>query len=246
MFRRADELGTTTRNFYNWLADYLKQARTDKFTALDIRKACIEPCRNAKQTCAEQCRSIHPRTLNRYLQELKLFSYIEVAGGNKYREGFIYKLTNFGDQTDIKSRIENDINNTIQAVWNAYGNTTTDTDTKTQTLQQEQILIPEQQTKLELNNKRIRINEKEEYTMKIILELEAEEQGRQYTASNLTAITKRSQCIEARYLKALWEQGKLNRELKDRQYYYTLATTNSDTLSLPKSKTVGQTEPAGY
>jgi len=104
LFRRADELSTTTRNFYNWLAGYLKQAKTDKFTALDIRKE----------------KQIHPRTLNRYLQELKLFSYIEVAGGNKYREGFIYKLTNFGNQTDIQSRIESDINNTIQSVWNEY------------------------------------------------------------------------------------------------------------------------------
>ena len=104
LFRRADELSTSARGFYNWLIDYLKRAKTNKFTALDIRKA--------KQT--------HPRTLNRYLQELKLFSYIQVTGGNKHREGFIYKLTNFGDQTDIKSKIENDINNTIQAVWNEY------------------------------------------------------------------------------------------------------------------------------
>lgn len=104
MFRRADELSTATRSFYNWLGDYLKQAKTNKFTALDIRKA--------KHT--------HPRTLNRYLHELKLFSYIQVTGGNKYREGFIYKLTNFGDQTDIQSRIEVDINNTIQAVWSMY------------------------------------------------------------------------------------------------------------------------------
>jgi DNA-binding HxlR family transcriptional regulator len=104
LFRRADELSTATRTFYNWLADYLKQAKTNKFTALDIRKA--------KQT--------HPRTLNRYLQELTLFNYIQVTGGNKYRGGFIYKLTDFGNQTDIQSRIETDINSTIQNVWNEY------------------------------------------------------------------------------------------------------------------------------
>jgi hypothetical protein len=104
LFRRADELSTSARGFYNWLIDYLKQVKTNKFTALDIRKA----------------KQIHPRTLNRYLQELKLFSYLQIAGGNKHREGFIYKLTNFGDQNDIKNRIENDINATIQAVWNEY------------------------------------------------------------------------------------------------------------------------------
>lgn len=88
-----------------------------------------------------------------------------------------------------------------------------------------------QPTFFEPNYKRIRINEKEEYTYKLILELEAKEQGRKYLTSDITALSKRSQCIEARYLKTLWEQGKLNREWKDRQYYYTLATSSSKTVS---------------
>ena len=49
------------------------------FNALDIRKE----------------KRIHPRTLNRYLQELTLFHYLQITGGNKHREGFIYKLSNF-------------------------------------------------------------------------------------------------------------------------------------------------------
>jgi DNA-binding HxlR family transcriptional regulator len=90
LFRRADELSTTTRGFYHWLVNFLNEAKTKQFTALDIRKA----------------KAIHPRTLNRYLQELKLYSYIKVTGGNKHREGYRYKLTEFGNQTDIQKRIE--------------------------------------------------------------------------------------------------------------------------------------------
>jgi hypothetical protein len=63
LFRRADELSTSARGFYNWLVAFLNEAQTLQFTALDIRKA----------------KPIHPRTLNRYLQELKLFSYIQVS-----------------------------------------------------------------------------------------------------------------------------------------------------------------------
>ncbi|MFR8223963.1 MAG: hypothetical protein ACLU9X_04640 [Alistipes shahii] len=63
---------------------------------------------------------IHPRTLNRYLQELKLFSYIQVAGGNKHREGFIYKLTDFGNQKEVQGRIEQEMQATLKDVWNAY------------------------------------------------------------------------------------------------------------------------------
>jgi DNA-binding HxlR family transcriptional regulator len=100
LFRRADELSTSARGFYHWLTTYLTEAKTNQFTALDIRKA----------------KAIHPRTLNRYLQELKLYSYIQVIGGNKHREGFIYKLTNFGNQNDIQSRIEQDLQKTLEAI----------------------------------------------------------------------------------------------------------------------------------
>jgi hypothetical protein len=105
LFRRADELSTSARGFYHWLTGYLTEAKTKQFTAMDIRKA----------------KAIHPRTLNRYLQELKLFSYIQVTGGNKHREGFIYKLTGFGSQTDVQNRIEQDIQATLNGVWNEYG-----------------------------------------------------------------------------------------------------------------------------
>lgn len=79
--------------------------------------------------------------------------------------------------------------------------------------------------------KRIRINDKEEHTLKLLLELEARSPDREYTATDFTALTGRSQTTEARYLKRLWQQGKLNREWKNRQYYYTLVTTGSKTVS---------------
>jgi len=100
LFRRADELSTTARGFYNWLSAYLTEAKTNQFTALDIRKS----------------KSIHPRTLNNYLNELKLFNYISVIGGNKHREGFIYKLTNLGDQKDVQTRIEKDLQSTLEKI----------------------------------------------------------------------------------------------------------------------------------
>jgi DNA-binding HxlR family transcriptional regulator len=100
LFRRADELSTTARGFYNWLSAYLTEAKTNQFTALDIRKS----------------KSIHPRTLNNYLNELKLFNYISVVGGNKHREGFIYKLTNLRDQKDVQTRIEKDLQSTLEKI----------------------------------------------------------------------------------------------------------------------------------
>jgi hypothetical protein len=229
LFRKADELSTTARDFYQWLQQFLTQTKTNQFTALDIRKA----------------KQIHPRTLNRYLQELNLFNYLQITGGNKYRGGFIYKLTNLGNQTELQNSIEQSIKQTLEKIQTEQP--------KPNNKEQQQTVEPEQEPKeniqaepieqptepkeeeeptfFDKNYKRKRINEKEAHTLKIILELEAKAPNREYLSSDFTAITGRSQTTEARYLKTLWEQGKLNREWKNRQYYYTLVTTGSKTVS---------------
>jgi hypothetical protein len=247
LFRRADELSTSARNFYSWLTSFLTDAKTKEFTALDIRKA----------------KQLHPRTLNNYLQELKLFSYIQITGGNRHRGGFIYKLTGFDKTGGTKCSIEEDLQNTMQKIWEAYNKEKVITTPQAHTYTPAQVqaktnpineanAITEQQkpinaeqrqqpTFFEPHYKRIRINDKEEHTFKILLELEAIQQGREYLCSDITALTKRSQGIEARYLKTLWEQGKLKREWKNRQYYYTLLTTGSEPVSqtiLSNSQTV--------
>lgn len=109
LFRKADELSTTARGFYGWLKNYLSEAKTEQFTAIDIRRE----------------KAIHPRTLNRYLQELKLYSYIQVAGGNKHREGYRYKITAFGNQTDIQNRIEKALQTNLERIKNQEQGTKT-------------------------------------------------------------------------------------------------------------------------
>jgi hypothetical protein len=104
LFRRADELSTAARNFYSWLVPFLTEAKTNEFTAFDIRKV----------------KQLHPRTLNNYLHELKIFSYIQITGGNKHRGGFIYKLTGFDKSGNTKCSIETELQNTMQKIWDEY------------------------------------------------------------------------------------------------------------------------------
>ena len=111
LFRRADELSTTARGFYHWLIEFLAEAKTNQFTALDIRKA----------------KAIHPRTLNRYLQELKLYSYVKVVGGNKHREGFRYKITEFGNQTDVQNKIEKALQTNLENIQNEFSKSVSQT-----------------------------------------------------------------------------------------------------------------------
>lgn len=100
LFRCADELSASVRKFYTWLTEFLIQQDVKEFTGLDIRKA----------------KSIHPRSLNRYLQELKLYNYIKVVGGNKHRGGYRYELLEFGNQNDKQQRIEISLQNTLKRI----------------------------------------------------------------------------------------------------------------------------------
>lgn len=212
LFRRADELSTSARGFYNWLTKFLTDAKTNQFTALDIRKA----------------KAINPRTLNRYLQELKLYSYIQVIGGNKHREGFIYKLTQFGSQTDVQNRIEQDIQTTLKKVWNEYNkeqNYTASEEQEQEPQQQEQPRTEEPHTEQQ--------EQGADYTYKKMVETCQTEPDKVFTVHQVYALTGRTQRTENRHLKTLWEQGRLNRQWKDRQYHYTLAPKQD-------SKTVSQ------
>ena len=75
--------------------------------------------------------------------------------------------------------------------------------------------------------KRVRIEEKEEHTLKLIKELEKEQPGRFYAAQDFSAITGRSYTTEARHLKTLWEREILEREWINRSYRYRLKPLHS-------------------
>ena len=104
LFRRADELSSAARKFYDWLEAFLEEAQTSEFTALDIRKAS----------------KIHPRTLRRYLQELTIYHYLQITGGNKHKEGYRYKTSNLNELSELQNGIETSLAKTIEIVKKAH------------------------------------------------------------------------------------------------------------------------------
>lgn len=208
LLRKVDELSTSARGFYNWLQKFLLEAKTKQFTALDIRKI----------------RSVHPRTLNRYLQELTLFNYLQITGGNKHRGGFIYKLTDLTDITQLQNGVETSLKNTLERIGGETPQAIKKTEQKPIEIQQSEPVgetTEQKPTFFNRDYKRIRINEKEGHTLKVLLELEAKQPNREYLISDVSTITKRSTQTEGRHLKTLWKQGKLNRIFKSKKYYYT-------------------------
>ncbi len=198
LLRKADELSTPARGFYNWLKKFLHEAKTKQFTALDIRKA----------------KQIHPRTLNRYLQELTLFHYIQIKGGNKHRGGFIYRLTDFNELTGLQKGIETSINNTLERI-----------------KAQQPVPAPSAKAQPEIQQTESGTEEIPEGAEYTLIRLQQQPENSQYTARQVAELTQRSHRTENRHLKKLVDTGALKRTLKDQTYYYMI----------PDSQPVGQT-----
>jgi hypothetical protein len=54
------------------------------------------------------------------LQELTLFHYIQITGGNKYRGGYQYKVTNLGEDNGLNISIENALKTTLENIKSEY------------------------------------------------------------------------------------------------------------------------------
>ena len=100
LLRRVDELSIAVQGFYAWLQQYLNRAQTNLFTAFDLRRE----------------KRIHPRTLNRYLQELCLFHCIQITGGNRYREGYRYRITGLNEGNNLSESMESAVKQTLDKI----------------------------------------------------------------------------------------------------------------------------------
>lgn len=110
LFRKADELSGASREFYEWVT-----SEERKFTDPNLNKGKGFFARDVR---AES--RIHPRTLNRYLNELTEYGLLQVTGGNKNTTGYSYKLLPKQSITELQQSITIQLNNVIQTVWETY------------------------------------------------------------------------------------------------------------------------------
>jgi hypothetical protein len=104
LFRKSDELSGAAREFYQMMELWSRESRKMQFYASDIRKD----------------KRIHPRTLNRYLQELTDYGLLQITGGNKHRTGYAYKIVPNKSFEDLQQSIDKQIEAVIQSVWKSY------------------------------------------------------------------------------------------------------------------------------
>jgi DNA primase len=104
LFRKSDELSEAARTFYEWVKSLDTKLPNKGFYGSDIRKE----------------NRIHPRTLNRYLQELTDYGLLEIVGGNKHKTGYSYKIVPNKDYETLQKSIDEQIEKVMHAVHEAH------------------------------------------------------------------------------------------------------------------------------
>jgi hypothetical protein len=108
LFRKADELSGAAREFYQELKD-------KKYTAPNNNKGKGFYAREVRQETR-----IHPRTLNRYLNELAEYNLLQITGGNKNTTGYSYKLTPNTSYETLQESINKQIEKVLTEVNKAH------------------------------------------------------------------------------------------------------------------------------
>ncbi len=104
LFRKSDELSEAARTFYEWIKAKDRKLPEKGFYGSDIRKE----------------NRIHPRTLNRYLQELTDYGLLQIIGGNKHKTGYCYKIVPNKDYETLQKSIDQQIDNVLNTIDQAY------------------------------------------------------------------------------------------------------------------------------
>jgi len=115
LFSKSDELTKATRSFFEQLKQHLTQTNEQSFTPHQIRKAF----------------RIEPRTLQRYIRELKQYGLIKAVSGFKHRRGFEYSVADGSEYMKLKSGIDGHLQAIIERI---EGTTEVATSTATATV----------------------------------------------------------------------------------------------------------------
>jgi hypothetical protein len=89
LLAKSDELTKACRDFLELIKSKLIELKRSSFLKSQIR----------------EWTRINPHTLKKYLQTLNFYGYIKTIGGNKYKQGFEYEVTNKDEYTHLKTSV---------------------------------------------------------------------------------------------------------------------------------------------
>jgi DNA primase len=97
LFSKSDELTQVTRGFLEKLKLHLSENKIESFTAQQIRKVF----------------RVEPRTIQRYIRELKQYGFIKSVSSFVHRKGFEYTITDTNEYSQLKTEIDTHLQNII-------------------------------------------------------------------------------------------------------------------------------------
>ncbi len=103
LFSKSDELTKATRSFFELLKQHLTETNEQSFTPHQIRKTF----------------RIEPRTLQRYIRELKQYGLIKTVSGFKHRRGFEYSVADVTEYSRLRSEIDGHLQAIIERITKA-------------------------------------------------------------------------------------------------------------------------------
>jgi DNA-binding transcriptional regulator YhcF (GntR family) len=98
LLAKSDELTKACRDFLEQIKSYLNQKKKPSFFKNDIREAT----------------RINPHTLKKYLQTLSFYGYIKTIGGDKYKQGYEYEITNKDEYNNLQNSVETALEKALQ------------------------------------------------------------------------------------------------------------------------------------
>jgi len=100
LLAKSDELTKACRDFLEELKQHLAREKKSSFFKNQVR----------------EWTRINPHTLKKYLQTLSFYGYIKITGGNKYKAGFEYEITNKDEYSQLKNSVETALDKVLQTI----------------------------------------------------------------------------------------------------------------------------------
>jgi DNA primase/predicted transcriptional regulator len=100
LLAKSDELTKACRDFLETLKGLLTKEKKPSFFRSEIREKL----------------KINPHNLNHYLKTLHFYGYVKSIGGNKYKGGYEYEITNKDEYNQLQSSIETALDKALQTI----------------------------------------------------------------------------------------------------------------------------------
>jgi DNA primase len=100
LLAKADELSGGIRRFFEKLKDWMKTNKKESFYKNEIRDAF----------------RMNPNNLKYYLLQLQKYNRIKVVGGNRYKTGLEYEITNTEDYQKLNQVFDNELDKVLEKI----------------------------------------------------------------------------------------------------------------------------------